>query len=544
MKSLFLLLLTGTGYVQAVAQQPSLRYTVSADTSPAAVHVVLTLKGSKTGQTVLQLPDDWASETKLFRAVRRFAVSGGKALVQTVTDSAQRTVHHAPGADLTVSYDLQQDWVGPVTYPQNFRAVIQPAFFQFTGYSLLVLPKLPDSQKVSLVLDWSGLPAGWAVGNSFHAGNRRYQGVTRLKDLRNSVFTAGDFRLQKQLVDGKPVHVAIRGRDWQFGDTLLQQRVAAIIAMERRFWNDRTEPYYFVSLIPFDGRGSANGSALHQTFMLAMTPDQTLDDWLLAHEYFHRWNGTLIELHGDIEQEHAWLSEGFTEYYTYKLLLEDGLISPERYLRKANEIIAAYYQSPVRNKDRKTVGASFWSAGYKDLPYKQGFVYALFLDNVIRETSGGRQSLDSVMHDLYALSKTQDSLREADFTRLASRRAGKDLSRLQQRYIDSGETIPVLPALFGDRMVVSQKDLGTFDAGFAIDSTIASGAVAGVRENTAAWAAGLRNGQQIRGYSISRNDLSQPLEVVVDERGTKRTIRYMPISVARVPVPQLERPAP
>jgi predicted metalloprotease with PDZ domain len=520
------------------SQTKKLSYAFSVDTNAQVVHVTLKIKGSKSGTTTLELPDEWASEEKLYHAVKNLKVSGKKANLEAVSDSVKRSVSHKPGADLTVSYDLKQDWDGPVVYPNNFRAVIQPDFFQFTGYALFVKPELQDNEEIALQLDWSKLPDDWNIGNSFHSGTRKYKGTVKAKDLANSVFVAGDFRMLERKVGGQPVHIALRGSEWTFKDEELLDRVSNIISMERQFWNDHTEPYYFVSLIPFEGRGSANGTSLHQAFMLAMTSDQPLEDWLLAHEYFHRWNGTLMTLHAEIEQEHSWFTEGFTEYYTYKLLLANGIISRADYLRKINGIIAAYYLSPVRNTDRRTVGENFWSEGYKDLPYKQGFVYAMYTDNFIRRSSGGKHSLDDVMHELYRLSKTRDSISEQDFTVIATKFAGKDLAPLQEQYIDNGGTIPVEPYVFGSEAPVEIRQIGQFDPGFDVDSTIASGSITGVIEGGPAWNAGLRDGQTPKSYSIYWGNVGEPLEIGIEENGAERTISYIPMSNDRQDIPQ------
>ncbi len=69
-----------------------------------------------------------------------------------------------------------------------------------------------------------------------------------------------------------------------------------------------------------------------------MTEDFPADIYLLGlltHEYMHKWIGVEIQFLED-GQENAWFTEGFTEYYTYKLLHQAALISEKEYTQITN----------------------------------------------------------------------------------------------------------------------------------------------------------------------------------------------------------------
>jgi predicted metalloprotease with PDZ domain len=529
--------------ISSFGQSKTLSYRFTMDTIDTLLHVQLEFKGSKSGKTILQLPDQWAGQADLFGAIRQLSVSGKKAELSAGETGAQRIVTHAPNALLTVHYTLKQDRPNELTYPNNFRAVIQPDYFQFTGYSLFVHPEMDLGIRVTVNFDWSGLPADWKVGNSLHANSRKHKGKLQLGDLQNSVFVAGDFRSYETRIHGKPVFVAIRGKDWELPDSSFVSRVNTIISMERTFWDDFSEPYYFVSLIPFDGQGSYNGTSLHQSFMLAMTPDMmngSYLDILMAHEYFHHWNGTTILLHGGVEQENSWFSEGFTEFYTYKLLYENGFSSHKTYLSKVNEMITAYYLSPVRNEDKATHGANYWkTTDYHQIPYKKGFVYALYIDQLIRSSSHNTYSLDNVMFDMRDLQKKKQLLTDSTFTDLVRHYSGKDISHLQQQYINEGETIPVVAGSLENTELLMQET-GSFEVGFDVDASIETKIVAGVKEGGAAWKAGLRDGQVIKGISIYTGDVTQPAEIYILQNDEEVLVSYMPVSEQRIEVPQFQ----
>jgi len=525
--------------------QNKLSYRFSMDTSNALLHVSLQFTGTDAGTTKLKLPDEWAGRTELYRAITSLTVSGKNAVIVPGQDSAVCMITHAPHAKLTVNYTLKQDFTDKLSYPLNFRAVISKNYFQCTGYSLLIRPETMDPGKIKISLNWSEMPSNWTIGNSFHATGRSFKGSVSMGNLDNAVFVAGDFRSYKTTISGKPVYVAIRGNNWTFEDSMLVNRIQKIITMERRFWNDFSEPYYFVSLIPFDSDGGGyNGTALHQSFMLAM--DKTIDfgmslNILIAHEYFHRWNGTLIVLKEDTEQENSWFSEGFTEYYTYKLLFESGILSQEAYLAKANSIIAAYYLSPVRNEDKTTLGKNFWNGrDYTQIHYNKGFVYALLTDDLIRTHSEDKKyTLNDVMFDLWKQRSKKDTLSENDFIETVSRYAGTNIANEYRNYIVNGETIPVFGQSMGEHLRVEDQSLGAFDVGFDLKASSNSDHIIGTDPESEAYKAGLRDGQTIRGWSIYGGDISMPAEVTVMENGEEKTIIYKPMSKERVTVPQL-----
>jgi predicted metalloprotease with PDZ domain len=541
--SFLFLLFCSTFIFNSFGQSHALSYRFSMDTKDTAVQVTLAFKGSKTGETVLHLPGEWAGQTALYNAIQSISVSGKKAVLSDGEDGSQRIIHHKPNTQLTVSYTLKQDFRGELVYPKNFRAVIQPEYFQFTGYSLLVHPEMDPGTIVTVRLDWSGLPADWNIGNSLHANSRTYKGKLQLGDFQNAVFVAGDFRPYQTQIKGKPVFVAMRGEGWQFSDSAFVERVNTIVSMERTFWSDFSEPYYFVSLIPFGGDSGYNGTSLHQAFMLAMTPAMPFEnslEVLMAHEYFHHWNGTRIVLKEVVPQENSWFSEGFTEYYTYLLLYENGILSYEQYVAQANKMISDYYLSPVRNEDKTTHGTHYWSSSdYQQIPYKKGFVYALYIDHLIRTTSHGKYSLNNVMFDLRDLQMKQVSLTDSTFTDLVNRYTGKDISDMQHHYIDQGATIPVEAGSLKNTALVT-TEVGSFEVGFDVDASWEARMVIGVEEHNAAWNAGLRNGQVLKGISIYNGDVTKPAEIYLTVDGEEKIISYIPMSSERTLVPQFE----
>ncbi|MBL7816924.1 MAG: hypothetical protein JNL70_18015 [Saprospiraceae bacterium] len=521
-----------------LAQTTSLSYRFSYQMSgdKPQLHVQLTCRGTDSGVTYLQLPDKFANQNDFYKTVSNLTVDSKNATLEDTDDPSVKRLRHKRRKTLSISYTLTQDWTGELTYPKNFRGVIQPDFVQFTGYALLAMPKADSLHTVEVSLNWDNMPSAWTIGNSLHAGSRQYKGVLKQSDLSNSLFVAGDFRLHKTLVQGKPIFVAIRGNSWTFQDSSLVNAIGKVIKAERDFWHDHNEPYYFVSLIPFASQGSYNGTALHQSFMLAMTNEFNLDInvyGLLSHEYFHRWNGVEIIMKGD-EQENTWIGEGFTEYYTYKLLHRGGIISLQEYVGKTNSTISDYYLSPVRNANKQEMGKNYWkSRDFQLLPYKKGFTYALYLEQLLRKKSKGQYSLDDVMFELRATAQKSQPITEALFIQIVNRLTGEDITADHQKYIADGATIPVEKGSMGQHIADTLVSIAPFELGFNYDASIQAKKVIGVTENSAAWAAGLRNDQTILGVSIYFGNIDVPVDIHIETEGQKKKISYLPMSAQK-----------
>jgi predicted metalloprotease with PDZ domain len=522
----------------ATSAQQKLEYRFAVDTTgdKATMTVDLRFRGTDSGRTYLQLPDKWASQSKFYKAVTALKVMEGDAKMTITPDSAVYLLEHKPGAALRVQYKLQQDWKGSLTYPKNYRLVLNKKYLHATGNSLLALPKSDPDDKVEASFDWSGLPLSWSVANSYHSGTRSYSGKMKVISLLEALYVSGDYRLHQTSVNAKPVYLAIRGEGWKFSDTALLKAARDVMSTHRRFWNDHSEPYYLITMTPFAGEGQYNGSALHQSFLMGMAQNFGLDHHLLsllAHEYFHRWNGLAILMKGD-EHENAWFAEGFTEYYTHKLLHRTGLTDLQTYLDRANGLIADYYLSPVRNQERKALGVDFWKKrANQEIPYRKGFTYALYLDHLIGKSSGGKRSLDDLMFAMHKLAKKGKALNDTVFLHLLKKLSGVDMTAEHDRYINKGETIPVLSGSLGPEVRDSLQDIYPFELGFDFDATAERNVITGVVENSAAWHAGLRDGQQWSGGSVYFNNTSMPALVYITEDGKKKEITYKPLGARK-----------
>jgi len=189
---------------------------------------------------------------------------------------------------------------------------------------------------------------------------------------------------------------------------------------------------------------------------------------LCCHEFFHTWNIKTIRPAEmwpyDYSKENyartGFVYEGITTYYGDKLLLTSGVFDEHTYYKTFEERIAKHLNSFGRFN--LSVGDSSWDNwldGYtpgapyrKTNIYDEGCLVALMLDVQILKNSKRRNSLQTVLKNLYDhFYKKNKGYTEADFTMLCSEAAGIDLSDFFARYVYGLEPYePFLKTCFSD----------------------------------------------------------------------------------------------
>jgi predicted metalloprotease with PDZ domain len=264
-------------------------------------------------------------------------------------------------------------------------------------------------------------------------------------------------------VQGKPVWVALRGRDWNFSDDSLLSMLQRTVALQRAFWDDFEVPYYTVVLTPLAprpvvsyGQVSATttlylGTSLTNSFTAFVTPHRHLDiedlSHLFHHELMHHWIGCHIRNGGQPhDMQMAWFSEGFTEYFALKNQLKGGFLTEEQYMGRLNsDFFDVLHHSPKRSASNQEIsGCFFTDPECRQIPYARGCVFAFFLDNAFKAGSRGQTSLHRLMLDMleYYQRSDRDLLHNFDFfLQHCSDYLQKDALPAYEKYILKGQLI-------------------------------------------------------------------------------------------------------
>lgn len=535
--------------VAASADSKALNIAVTAF-DDSRFRISISFIGEADGTTDIRLPNEWGGQRELYKAIRDLAVSPASAKLTETPETHVKTVSHKPGEKLTVTYELAQDFQGPLKNAVRYRPVTDKDFIHWIGNAVWVLPDWEDDTKTDISIEWRNFPRDWSVANSFGTGKRKQNFSIRFGDLRQAIFVAGDFRVARTKAKGNAVNIAIRGT-WQFRDEELADMIRKVIETERDFFNDHSQKYYLVTLVPIDGGGpnsfSTGGTGLTDSFALFATPNATIERFrgLLAHEYAHNWiPGKLGKMPSENEQEFYWFSEGFTDFYAYRLLHRGGLITEAEFVDRYNESIREYYTLPVRTEPNESIVKDFWTdRDVQRLPYLRGFLFATNLDADIKRSSGGKASLDDAIHELFQSSKTDR--RPLSFESLSGvfyKYLGSDAMPAIRRHLIEGELITPYPDALGGKITQEIVQMPVFELGFDFEHLLQTKEFSGVMPGTAAYEAGIRNGQKlVGGISISLGDTTKEVEFKVSDNEGEKTIRYLPVARKRIPVPQFRQ---
>ena len=511
--------------------------------------ISLTFKGDADGSTEIELPNEWGGQEGLYKAIKGLRSTTSDATLNASAKPHIFTVTHRPSSEITLQYFLEQDFSGPLKNGNRYRPVVETDYIHWIGGTVWVHPVMNETDAIDVTFDWKGFSSGWNFANSYGIRSRKQKVRFLAEELGRSITAAGDFRVTSVDVGKNRLNVAIRGK-WNFADAELAEMVRKVIVSQREFWNDHSQKYFLVTLVPIDEGPNAfsfGGTGLLDSFALFATPnaDVTRLRGLLAHEYFHNWNPVRIGKMPDPEQQLYWLSEGFTEFYTYELLARNGLISEDEYVDELNSRIREYFRLPTRTEPNERIVQDFWKdPNVGRLPYLRGMFFALNLNAVIKTATSGRRSLDDVMHELYRRSKDRkvvlspEILSEVVAKYTDPETGSRTLTDIKVQMIDGSLMTPHERALEGVARLETVP-LATWEAGFDVDKLLATRLIAGVKPGTAAYDAGLRDGQKlVGGVSIYFGDTEKEVELKVVDGTGEKAVRFLPVAREKLPVPQ------
>jgi predicted metalloprotease with PDZ domain len=523
------------------------RFTAHFEDSPRRFEVELLFDAGDRAETQVRVAREWGPVTDFQRAIANVRPGGELVSVSADPDPRSWRVSHPSGSRVSVKYDLLNDVENvdaqtPLQHRDFFRNMVGAGHFQIYGWGALVVPEaFADTTPVAACMTFAGLRKEGTFASTY--GDGQEDGMAKLRmrasplELRSAVYLGGDFRVHRRDIEGRPLVVAMRGT-WQFDDAKFVDATAAVVRAERGFWNDFAFPHYLVSLIPNrQPRGVTGGTGLRNSFAMHASKDFAVPgpefDHLIAHEHLHTWIPRRIGTMGGHEALRYWFSEGFTDYFTHRLLLASGLWTLDDYAKALNGVIARYENSLARNATNAVVAEEFWSNPLAQrIPYFRGELLALrwsgalaargaslekTLRKLRRETDSTREEAAARPEDL-ATNRLVSALRE---------NLGPAVDRDVAAFVDGGETIPVASDFLGPCFHGEPVSRPRFELGFDFP-TREKRKVAHVVPGSAAEKAGLRDGMILAGWSIFGGDANHPVELQVQEGEATKTLKYAP----------------
>jgi predicted metalloprotease with PDZ domain len=492
--------------------------------SLTALRIDMDFYGDADGETTVVLPKGPLPDSTAWEKIADIKADGAKL---SGTASEVHLLKHAPGAQIRVSYRILQ-----AVSDRPFETIIKPTYFSVLGSAIFSSLKDRDP---AIHFKWGPLPAGWAAASDLdHAGP---EGLSRM-DFRNSTLVAGsDVVVEERPVGEGRLRVAMlreSGLDPKsFGD--LAGRIAQT---SNRLWQDPGFDF-FISLTTLQLKGNDQGGGLGlgdaYALYIPRNPEQYELRNTLAHEHFHSWVGRRVG------GGPAWFREGFTEYYARLVNLRAGSYSLEDYIRRWNETLVRYANSPLRlTPDAEANPKNFNRGDVERLAEDRGSMIAALLDYRLRKASNGKTTL------IDALLKVQEEFNNyigdgdgaVRLVRVGRQMTGTDLQPDIDRYLGRGEELLLPKDLFGRCGALVTTSIPRFDAGFAY-SGIGS-VVKRVDPASRAYAAGMRDGMILVSREAgTMGDARVKLAWLVKDGEQERVISYRPAGKANVKVQQL-----
>lgn len=337
------------------------------------------------------------------------------------------------GRDFTFGYDVVlrvKDRSSPDV--RSMITILDDDRSRLLARNVLLVPEIEVAD--GMMLDVVMAP-GWGLeASSATVGHRVI--VPNLDELPETMAVSGAYRRLSTTVDGADLILAVAG-PWTFRDDQFFDVVRRIVADEIALFGSpqRTRYLFVLDGNPVRGGDRFDYYGLHQGGSMLLLLDRRLDRSelvdtpmaIIAHEFFHNWNGDALRPASDA---FLWFTEGVTVYYSYRVLLDAGIITEGQYEGRLGAIEKRY----LGNALLATVAIG--SSGNADmhdkdmvsLLYDGGFLAARAIDDRIRADTQGRVALIDVLKRMYADAHGRGAVDEGTFVSAARELGEGDLS--------------------------------------------------------------------------------------------------------------------
>lgn len=275
-------------------------------------------------------------------------------------------------------------------------------FLYLLGYSIFVASKL--NKKTSIKLYFKNFDENYNIFSSYN--NQR--SLTQMIEL-NTAHTLVDGYYLLGKVDAISLphnkHIIIH-KDVGFSKKKLAEISEYIISIADQYFEEKNnDDYFLMTLTPHNQELNIHGTAYKNGIIFSVNKkveEEFIHKYLL-HEYIHKWIGKEIDIN-KCKPDAAncyWWSEGFTEYLSLKILLENNYVNDSWFKDQLNQYFKSYYSSYARNFPNSSIvkyGVIDQEIG--NLPYNRGVIAAFYMDKMIDIKSKNKYSIKNMILDM------------------------------------------------------------------------------------------------------------------------------------------------
>lgn len=435
--------------------------------------------------------------------------------------SGKWTATRAVKGEVTVRYRLIAENIPALAGGPPIGVRIDGDGVSATGAAMIMTPSVRGDYRLQLSWDLSAMGAGASAVSSYGDGDVELP-AGAVNRLSTGVFMAGTLKREPQKPAG--AFSAVWVGQPAFDPRPAMQWTSKLHASMSRFFRDENEPPYRVFL-RYNPMNAGGGAALTHSFIVTYGTGVTGESLksILGHEMTHTWTANGIG---------QWYSEGNAVFYQALLPWRAGLMTADEYLADLNKTASRYFTNALKNTPEAEVAPRFWEdTRIRVLPYDRGAMYFAVLNGKVRKASGGKRSLDDLMHTMIARVRANQPVSEAVWLDVLRQEIGEDGPTTHQSMMSGGLMLPASED-FGPCFRRTIKMIRQFDLGFDNKSILgAKKIIQGLKPGSEAEKAGIRDGDEIT-YAVAldavQGDVTRMLNVQVTRDGKTFPVSYLP----------------
>jgi predicted metalloprotease with PDZ domain len=401
--------------------------------------------------------------------------------------------------------------------------------FHAPGYRIFSVPSdITKIDKRNIAINFMNLDFNWKTISSHGIKDSIVLNIT-FQDLLQSFYAAGKIRIYSIGNNIQPIFLSLYG-NFSIEDQQIALDLKEIINSQRTFFNDFDFSNYTISLIEGNHPTSAGGTNLFNSFTAFFPQKSSRNDYYLlcAHEHLHNWLGGKIK-HKNNTLDY-WFTEGFTEFYSRVIALRSKGINKDTFINEVNKILQEYYLSPVNQEPNLIIEKEFSNnSDIKKLPYYRGFVFALYLNNLIQKENM-QHSLDLVIYDLFKIT-TKQNFSSSLFKTIARKYVKGGIESDFTSFIDQGNLINLENIM----LPIKKISKGKYYLGFNEEIIVKKKIIQDIDIKSNAYRAGLRNEQKIISYDCLKS--SNQICIV---KTSNKTFKFYPEGYNTIEIYQLK----
>lgn len=498
-----------------------------------SLQIDVLFRGNRDGKTPVRLPSEWAGQNRMERSIKSLQVINPQARIVLAERGDERWVHHRAGEVVHLRYRLVQDWSGfPENQEKYLRPILQESYFHFLGGSSLIYPVQDENSLLTVTFRWLSAPSDWKLFNSFGPIPSEQQVESTVNGLKRAFYVGGNLRARELTVQGKKIQVVLRGQ-WHFADEDYFSGVERVLQAQAQFWGDEFSSVDFIEMVPVGlsccyFRTHTTG----RSFAAFVSTDRGWGD-----DFRQLFGQGLFEqnLRARLSQTDArdkdWFFKGVSQYYSRLLSLRSGQIGFGEFIEDYGDALVEHQVSPEK------------SSALSDDPQlsavRQKYLRADLLMGWMHSLWKEGQDLDGAFK-VYAqrVAKKQAELNPRSMGRALAPENAEKISDQWNRGVSHGD-LPPVRGWFGACVSEVKKKRSPFELGFDLKPSKEESHIVGLKKNSAAARAGLRNFQRLLAWRIVLGDPGTQASVRVVDRNQERVISFFPAGVPQL-VTELE----